>query len=92
MLYARITEEEMENIKVLGQLQADQFNDTGEDTSEYVGFESEETGQWVINPFVDESMMIEVDPLTYYGVSFFESDFNDAKLVASRITLLTGGE
>lgn len=53
-------------IKAFAEKQMELANN-GIDTSKMVGFEYK--GQYIINPFVDESGIEEVDPYEYYGIA-----------------------
>lgn len=54
-----------DTIKAFAEKQMELANN-GIDTSKMVGFEHK--GQYIINPFVDETCRFEVDPYEYYGM------------------------
>lgn len=54
-----------DKIKAFAEKQMELANN-GVDTSKMVGFEYK--GQYIINPFVDETCRFDVDPYEYYGV------------------------
>ena len=54
-----------DTIKAFAEKQMELANN-GVDTSKMVGFEHK--GQYIINPFVDETCRFEVDPYEYYGM------------------------
>ena len=60
-------EKEYVAMKQFAKMQQELVDEQGQDSGNMVGFESPETGQWVINPFMDETLMKEVDPIAYYG-------------------------
>ena len=65
----------MDIIEELGNLQIDMVNETGEDTSEFIGFINKSEDIWVINPFYDTTLRFKVDPIKEYGDEFLNSDF-----------------
>lgn len=58
--------------KILGELQSDLYEEVGTQ-DDMVSFDSE--GQDIINPFMSEDFIVEVDPIEYYGDNFKNSDF-----------------
>lgn len=71
----KITQEQLEAIKILGEYQEGKAVYIYGNISSLVGFESEEHGTLIINPFLDECGWGNVNPIEYYGNEFLNSDF-----------------
>lgn len=71
----KITEEQLEAIKILGEYQMAKGVYALYDISPLIGFENEESGIFIQNPFVDECSWFDVNPIEYYGEEFLNSDF-----------------
>lgn len=71
----KITEELLEAIKILGEYQMGKLVYASIDTSPLIGFENEESGTLIINPFLDDCGWATVNPIEYYGEEFLNSDF-----------------
>ena len=70
-----ITEKQMEAIKILGEYQMGKGVYINLDINPLIGFEHEDSGVLIVNPFLDEMGWGEVNPIKYYGDEFLNSDF-----------------
>lgn len=71
----KVTKEQLEAIKILGEYQMEKSAYAYYDISPLIGFEQEESGIFIHNPFVDECAWSNVNPIEYYGEEFLNSDF-----------------
>lgn len=71
----KISEEQLEAIKILGEYQMGKSVYINCDISPLIGFEHEESGVLIVNPFLDDMGWGTVNPIKYYGDEFLNSDY-----------------
>lgn len=76
MLITEELQNKLDKIKVFGEYQMAK----NVCTSPSIGFEHEESGVTIINPFIDECGWEEVHPISYYGEDFLNSGFMKIEL------------
>lgn len=81
MLNIRLSEEQLEVIRILGDYQMGKSVYISCDINPLIGFEHEESGVLIVNPFLDESGWGTVNPIDYYGDEFLKSDFLKVNVV-----------
>ena len=65
----------LEAIKIFGEYQVGKAVYINLDINPLIGFEHEDSGVLIVNPFLDEMGWGEVNPIKYYGDEFLNSDF-----------------